>query len=112
MPLRLAWALSVHKSQGMGLKQVRFDPAKTFDDGQVYVALSRATTMEGLSLVSPVLPRHLRCDSRALRVVRYLDSLLGDGTADVQLPVEPPLDLVRTWEQRPPKIRRRSSMAR
>ena len=90
MPLRLAWALSVHKSQGMGLKQVRFDPAKTFDDGQAYVALSRATTMEGLSLVSPVLPRHLRCDSRALRVVQYLDSLLGDGTADVQLPAKPP----------------------
>ena len=111
MPLRLAWALSVHKSQGMGLKQVRFDPAKTFDDGQVYVALSRATTMEGLSLVSRVLPRHLRCDSRALRVVRYLDSLLGDGTADVQLPAKPPRGLV-TWEQRPPKIRRRSSMAR
>ena len=111
MPLRLAWALSVHKSQGMGLKQVRFDPAKTFDDGQAYVALSRATTMEGLSLVSPVLPRHLRCDSRALRVVRYLDSLLGDGTADVQLPAKPPRGLV-TWEQRPPKIRRRSSMAR
>ena len=111
MPLRLAWALSVHKSQGMGLKQVRFDPAKTFDDGQVYVALSRATTMEGLSLVSPVLPRHLRCDSRALRVVRYLDSLLDDGTADVQLPAKPPRGLV-TWEQRPPKIRRRSSMAR
>ena len=111
MPLRLAWALSVHKSQGMGLKQVRFDPAKTFDDGQVYVALSRATTMEGLSLVSPVLPRHLRCDSRALRVVRYLDSLLSDGTADVQLPAKPPRGLV-TWEQRPPKIRRRSSTAR
>ena len=111
MPLRLAWALSVHKSQGMGLKQVRFDPAKTFDDGQVYVALSRATTMEGLSLVSPVLPRHLRCDSRALRVVQYLDSLLGDGTADVQLPAKPPRGLV-SWERRPPKIRRRSSMAR
>ncbi|CAH0375664.1 unnamed protein product [Pelagomonas calceolata] len=112
MPLRLAWALSVHKSQGMGLKQVRFDPAKTFDDGQVYVALSRATTMEGLSLVSRVLPRHLRCDSRALRMIRYLDSLLADGAADVQLPANPPEDLVRTWEQRPPKIRRRSSMAR
>ena len=111
MPLRLAWALSVHKSQGMGLKQVRFDPAKTFDDGQVYVALSRATTMEGLSLVSPVLPRHLRCDSRALRVVQYLDSLLADGAAGVQLPAKPPRGLV-TWEQRPPKIRRRSSMAR
>ena len=108
MPLRLAWALSVHKSQGMGLKQVRFDPAKTFDDGQVYVALSRATTMEGLSLVSRVLPRHLRCDSRALRVVSYLDSLLGDGTADVQLPAKPPRGLVTTWEQRPPKIRRRA----
>ena len=111
MPLRLAWALSVHKSQGMGLKQVRFHPAKTFDDGQVYVALSRATTMEGLSLVSPVLPRHLRCDSRALRVVQYLDSLLADGAADVQLPAKPPRGLV-TWEQRPPKIRRRSSVAR
>ena len=60
LPLRLAWALSVHKSQGMGLEQVRFDPKKSFDDGQVYVALSRATTLEGLTLVSPIQPRHLK----------------------------------------------------
>ena len=98
LPLRLAWALSVHKSQGMGLEQVRFDPKKSFDDGQVYVALSRATTLEGLTLMSPIQPKHLKCDHRAVAVVKYLDK----GPLK-RLPKEPPRD-VTTWERRPPKF--------
>ena len=75
LPLRLAWALSVHKAQGMGLSKVRFDPARTFDDGQAYVALSRCTNMAGLSLVSECRAKHLRCDRRAVEVVEHIDAL-------------------------------------
>ena len=50
VPLKLAWALTVHKSQGMTLSRVEVNLRDAFDYGQVYVALSRATCAEGLSV--------------------------------------------------------------
>ena len=55
LPLKLAWALTVHKSQGMSLTRVDVNVANAFDYGQVYVALSRARTKEGLWLSGPPL---------------------------------------------------------
>ncbi len=53
-PLRLAWAITIHKSQGLAFEKVVIDAEKAFAIGQVYVALSRCTTLEGLVLSSPV----------------------------------------------------------
>ena len=52
VPLILAWALSIHKAQGQTLDRVKVDMGKIFEKGQAYVALSRATTQEGLQVLN------------------------------------------------------------
>ncbi|HTA83931.1 MAG TPA: helix-turn-helix domain-containing protein, partial [Bacteroidia bacterium] len=53
-PLRLAWAITIHKSQGLTFEKLIIDAENAFANGQVYVALSRCTSLEGLVLTSPV----------------------------------------------------------
>ena len=53
-PLRLAWAITIHKSQGLTFEKAVIDAAASFAHGQVYVALSRCRTLEGMVLATPL----------------------------------------------------------
>jgi len=70
-PVRLAWAITVHKSQGLTFENVIADLSGAFSPGQVYVALSRCTSIEGLVLKSRI-PRHvIKTDPE---VIKFADS--------------------------------------
>ncbi len=69
-PLRLAWAITVHKSQGLTFDKVVIDIGRgTFSHGQLYVALSRCTSLEGIVLKRPVERKHLLMDRRVVDFV-------------------------------------------
>ncbi|MRT92712.1 helix-turn-helix domain-containing protein [Ancylomarina sp. 16SWW S1-10-2] len=62
-PLKLAWAITIHKSQGLTFDRAIIDAASAFAHGQVYVALSRCKSLEGMVLKTEINPHGIICDS-------------------------------------------------
>lgn len=71
MPLILAWAVTIHKSQGQTIQRLRVHLEEVFESGQVYVALSRAVNMENLQVIG-LNPDTVKTDTKSLKF--YVDN--------------------------------------
>jgi hypothetical protein len=69
-PLKLAWAITIHKSQGLTFDKAIIDAQAAFAYGQVYVALSRCRTLEGMVLSSPLSMQTVKTDSTVQRFLK------------------------------------------
>ena len=78
-PMTLAWAITIHKSQGKTFNKVIIDLSNTFAHGQCYVALSRCVSLEGIILQQPLLKKHIWCDPTILRFLNNFKFLLGNN---------------------------------
>ncbi len=78
-PLRLAWSITIHKSQGLTLDYVYADLESCFTTGQAYVALSRCTSLETLRLKSYITRASIRVNSDA---IQFMESLQNLNTAE------------------------------
>lgn len=75
-PLKPAWAITIHKSQGLTFDKAIIDPGRAFTHGQVYVALSRCRTLDGMVLVSPINTRGMEID----RAIIAFDERSGENS--------------------------------
>lgn len=79
LPLKLAWAITVHKSQGLSLDYVRVSLKSMFSCGQVYVALSRARSIEGLEIIEWQNPGCVRTDPAVMRFYRQMAAAAAEA---------------------------------
>jgi len=65
-PIRLAWAITIHKSQGLTFEKAIIDAGQSFTAGQVYVALSRCVSLEGVTLLSRIYPSAIQTNPQVI----------------------------------------------
>ena len=84
-PIRLAWAITIHKSQGLTFEKAVIDAGSAFAAGQVYVALSRLTSLNGLVLKSKIYRHCIQTDQR---IVSFFENELNSDRLQVLLESE------------------------
>lgn len=72
IPLKTAWAITIHKSQGLTFERAIINAGRAFSPGQVYVALSRCRTLEGMVLSTPIPPGVITVDPQVLQYNKFI----------------------------------------
>ncbi|PIZ76187.1 AAA family ATPase [Candidatus Peregrinibacteria bacterium CG_4_10_14_0_2_um_filter_38_24] len=92
-PVRLAWAVTIHKSQGKTFENVAVDIGNgAFAQGQVYVAISRCTSFEGLILKKPIYKKHIWID---YHIVRFLTGFQYD-MSEKEMPLSKKIERIES----------------
>lgn len=81
-PLKLAWAVTIHKSQGLTFDKVIIDAGRAFTYGQVYVALSRCRKFHGIVLVSPITSKIIKTDPIVTEYMKNVNRIIVEGDDD------------------------------
>ncbi|MCM8822948.1 MAG: AAA family ATPase [Candidatus Omnitrophica bacterium] len=88
-PLKLAWAVTIHKSQGKTFDKMIIDVGRgTFAGGQLYVALSRCTSFDGISLAKPIKKGHIFVDRKIVKFLTNFQYKLSDKEISLEKKIE------------------------
>jgi ATP-dependent exoDNAse (exonuclease V) alpha subunit len=97
-PLRLAWAITIHKSHGLTFDKIMIDAASSFSSGQVYVALSRCTSIDGIVLLSKIPPAAVYCNEQVV-AAQSTEGFIGRTVSGGKTGVYPSTDGRNFWHE-------------
>jgi ATP-dependent exoDNAse (exonuclease V) alpha subunit len=94
-PLKLAWAITIHKSQGLTFEKAIIDANAAFAHGQVYVALSRCKSLDGMVLISPISKTCIKHDQGVLQFMNNIENDFPDDNCFDKCKIDYQLSLVK-----------------
>lgn len=99
-PIKLAWSVTIHKSQGKTFNKVIIDIGRgTFSHGQIYVALSRCTSLKGIILKKEIAKKHIWMDYRVVKFITQYQYKISDQILSLNKKIEIIKQTIKNQEQ-------------